>query len=73
MRRDSYDTAPRITRSRTRACTYVCTTPCQVAANTEGVQSLTRATYKRVDEHASAIQRLAEVRAYMSWNSLRAP
>jgi hypothetical protein len=33
----------------------------QVAANSEGVAALTGATYKRVDEHAAAIQRLAEV------------
>lgn len=40
-----------------------CVAPCavQVAANSEGVQSLTSATFKRVDEHATAIQRLAEV------------
>jgi hypothetical protein len=34
----------------------------QVAANSDGVASLTSATFKRVDEHASAIQRLATVR-----------
>jgi hypothetical protein len=33
----------------------------QVAANTEGVRTLTSTTYKRVDEHASAIQRLTAV------------
>jgi hypothetical protein len=35
--------------------------PLQVGANSERVRALTSATYKRVDEHAGAIQRLAEV------------
>jgi len=37
----------------------------QVEANRQGVEGLTNATYKRVDEHATAIQRLAEVSGWM--------
>lgn len=34
----------------------------QVEGNSEGVRCLSSSTYKRVDEHASAIQRLTLVR-----------
>jgi hypothetical protein len=35
----------------------------QVARNSDGVRSLTSATYRRVDEHAAAIERLSCVSA----------
>ena len=35
----------------------------QADASTEGIKALTNTTYKRVDEHASAIQKLTLVRA----------